>query len=181
MSDILKSLIAPKTSQDSFHSTRSQPSSPLVEPTTAGPTLPIYDVDTFLNDPNNRSLLSSNTNQNQASSKAKQAAGSNSPPQPIQLGVKTSNHSMALNHLCQARGLVPDFEIDGDQDGYGGALRIGEQTIGSEKNWRSKKEAKEWLAERGVEVVKRIEGKRKVPIGGGGWTSENWIGKLLGM
>ena len=181
MSDILKSLIAPKTSQDSFHSTRSQPSSPLVEPTNQASTLPFYDIDAFLNETSNQALLSSTTNQNQgSSSKAKRAACSSSPPQPVQLGVRTSNHVAALNHLCQARGLVPEFEIDGDQSGYGGVLRIGEQTVGSEKNWRSKKEAKEWLAEKGVEIVRRIEGKRKVSTEGGG-TSENWIGKLLGM
>jgi len=76
--------------------------------------------------------------------------------------------------------LVPEFEIDGNQGGFGGILRIGEQTVGSEQRWRSKKEAKDRLAEKGVEVVRGTEAKGKSPAGGGG-TSENWVGKLLGM
>lgn len=75
---------------------------------------------------------------------------------------------------------MPEFEIDGDQSGFGGIVRIGEQTVGSEQKWRSKKEAKDGLAEKGVEVVGRMEAKGKSPTGGGGM-SENWVGKLLGM
>ncbi len=181
MSDIISSLIVPKSSQESFYSTQSQPSSPLVRPASQAAKLPLYDVDAFLNDPNNKALLSSNANQSQgSSSRTKQAASNISPPQPVQLGVKTSNHIVALYHLCQDRGLVPEFEIDGDQSGFGGVLKIGEQSVGSERKWKTKKEAKDRLAEKGVEVVRRTEAKGKSPAGGGG-TLENWVGRLLGM
>ena len=182
MSDLISSLIVPKTSQESFHSTRSRlSSSPLVKPTRPDTELEICDIDTYLKDEENKALLATNTKQGQgSSSKGKRAASNSSPPQPVQLGVRTSQHVGALYHLCQERSIVPEFEIDGDQSGFGGVLRIGEQTVTSDQKWRSKKEAKEDLAEKGVEVVRWAEVKGKSPKNGGGGCLENWVGKLLG-
>ena len=186
MSDILPSLIVPKGSQESFRSAQSQPSSLLVEPVHEAAELPIFHIDNYLNDPKNRALLDPNTHQqqNQGSSFCAKPPANDNSPQPVQLGVKTSNPStnvVALYHLCQERGLLPEFEIDGNQNGFGGVLRLGEHTVVSEQKWRSKKEAKEGLAEKGVFVVGQIEVKGKSPAAGGGGSSENWIGKLLGM
>ena len=183
MSDLISSLIVPKTSQESFQSAHSQPPSPLVKPTRQNTELQIYDIDAYLNDEKNKVLLAINVKQNQnegSSSEGKQRANNGSPPEPVQLGVRTSQHVTTLFHLCQERSIVPEFEIDGNQDGFGGVLRIGEQTVAGKQKWGSKKAAKEALAEKGVEVVKGIEAKRKSPPARGGASPENWIGKLLG-
>ena len=185
MSDLMSSLIIPKTSQESFQSAHSKPSSPLNKPTRPNTALEIYDVDAYLNDEENKALLSTNAKQNQnlgSPSKGKQPANNGSPLQPVQLGVRTSQHVGALNILCQERSITAEYEIDGDQGGFGGVLRVGEQTIASEQKWRSKKEAKEGLAEKGLEVVRQIGAKGKSPTnGGGGGSSGNWIGRLLGI
>lgn len=179
MNDLLSSLIRPSNSQESFHSTSSQP--PIPSPPTKNlPNdnvhtaalqavgLPVYDVETYLNDPKNKAIVSA---------KGKEKASS-SAPQPVQLSVKTHNHMAALNQLCQERSLVPQFEIGGFQDAFGGTLIVGNETITTENRWGSKKEVKEALAEKGLVAVKAMEGNAKIVASG---SSENWIGKLLGM
>lgn len=75
---------------------------------------------------------------------------------------------------------MPDFQIDGDAIAdFGGILKIGDVTIASDERWHSKKEAREALAEKGLEAVKDMEAKRK----GTSTPAEkdkNWIGMLVG-
>lgn len=87
----------------------------------------------------------------------------------------------ALNSLCQLKGVVPIFEIDGDISNadFGGVLKIGEITIASDERWHSKKEVKEALAEKGLNAVKTMDAKRKEP-GTPGETGRNWVGMLHG-
>ena len=67
-----------------------------------------------------------------------------------------------------------DFEIEGDKHGFGGWLKVGNEMIGRDERWRSKKDAKEGLAERGLEVVKAMPLRGKVTAS----SQENWIGML---
>lgn len=77
------------------------------------------------------------------------------------------------------RGLLPRFEIEGDQRmGFGGTVAVGDETITSEQRWQTKKAAKEGLAEKAVGIVKAMPSlKRKRSEGE---TQENWIGMLHG-
>lgn len=77
------------------------------------------------------------------------------------------------------RGLTPRFEIEGNQDkGFGGNVKIGEKTVTTEDRWRSKKAAKEGLAEKILDFVKELPSqKRKRPAAE---PEENWIGLLHG-
>lgn len=84
----------------------------------------------------------------------------------------------ALNTLCQAKGLTAVFEIDGVVD-FGGVLKIGETTVKSEERWKSKKDAKEGLAEKSLDIVKAIDAKGKQSERSGE-PSKNWVGMLLG-
>lgn len=87
---------------------------------------------------------------------------------------------MTLYHLCQERGLTPEFDIEGDNEGgFGGWLKVGNETIGQDQRWRSKKDAKEGLSERGVEVVKGMEVRERGSAGRA--AQKNWIGMLQGM
>ena len=104
------------------------------------------------------------------------------PAQPVPLGSKSSHHITALNLLCQQKGLLPNFEIDGDAStaDFGGLLKIGDLTFTSDERWHSKKEAREALAVMALEHVKGMEGKKKEP-GTPGENNKNWIGMLVGM
>lgn len=77
------------------------------------------------------------------------------------------------------RGLLPRFEIEGDQRiGFGGNVTVGDKTITSEERWHTKKAVKEGLAEKAVEIVKAMPLlKRKRSVGE---IQENWIGMLHG-
>lgn len=77
------------------------------------------------------------------------------------------------------RGLTPRFEIEGNQlKGFGGNVKIGEKTATTEDRWRSKKGAKEGLAEKVLDFVKELPSqKRKRPAAE---PEENWIGLLHG-
>lgn len=192
MSDLLPSLITPFESEGSprsFHSSQSRPSTPpppqesssdhhTVAFQAAG--LPIYNVEAYLNDPDNQSILSSAAKNSNSKKKAEQP-GIKTMDEPVQLGSpKTSHHVSALNHLCQERGLVPEFEIDGNEfTGFGGWLKIGNEIIGSDEKWQSKKSAKEGLAAKGTETVKNMQGKGKGSATG--TPEKNWVGLLLGM
>lgn len=89
----------------------------------------------------------------------------------------TSHHLPLLNQQSQMRGIVPRFEIEGDQRmGFGGNVKVGDKTITSEERWQTKKAAKEGLSEKAVEIVKAMPSlKRKRSAGE---TQENWIGML---
>ena len=192
MADLMSSLLLPQRSQESFHSTHSYhresppaspPASPLPESSSnthnvafraAG--IPVCDVEAFLNDPNNQALLSGNAKNSPTSTQ--QAMSNPFNRSPVQLA-KSSHHVAVLNQLCQERGLVPTYEIDGDQlsGGFWGWLKIGNETIGRDEKWPSKKDAKEALAERGVEMVRNMQAKGKEPVNG---AQKNWIGMLQG-
>lgn len=94
---------------------------------------------------------------------------------------QTTSHNLPLLHQeSQQRGLLPWFEIEGDQRiGFGGNVTVGDKTITSEERWHTKKAAKEGLAEKAVGIVKAmpLSLKRKGSVGE---TQENWIGMLHG-
>lgn len=100
-------------------------------------------------------------------------------PKSTVVSQTTSHHMPLLHQESQMRGLLPRFEIEGDQHiGFGGNVKVGDQTITSEERWQTKKAVKEALAEKAVGVVKAMPSqKRKRPVGE---TQENWIGMLHG-
>lgn len=190
MADILSSLAAANGSHESFHSTNSHPAvgdtisqSPgqvqIAALQAAG--LPVHDVDTFLNSPENQALLAEAVSRKQTS-QAKQSStvGSNSGSSgPVLLGgTKTSHNIKALNEICQRKGLQLEFEIEGDQSGFSGWVSVGGENITTDKKWPSKKEAKEALAGMAMLSAGTLEAKANATPGGSG--QENWIGKLLG-
>ncbi|KAL8657793.1 MAG: hypothetical protein Q9226_001578 [Calogaya cf. arnoldii] len=179
-----------KDSHESFHSTRSQPELPMTNPTpnqvitdlhtaalqAAG--LPVYDIETFLNNqasPEANLPTQKKQRTNQASSSAPEQIGS----------PKTTHNVPALHHLCQKRGLVAEYEIDGDQVvGFGGTVTVGGVTIMSDQRWQNKKDAKEALAELAVPVVKEmgaIQKNEAVPLTPKEKpeSERNWVGMLL--
>ena len=197
MADLLESLVFPNSSQESFHSLAEHPSPSSPTDTTAkhdsatsqtsahsqqsalqAAGLPIYGVDAYLAAPENAALLHRAPDRKGAP--MKQAAPGLDPAQPISLGSKSSHHMTAFNLLCQQKGLVPDFQIDGDVSNanFGGILKVGDVTIASDERWHSKKEAREALAEMGLESVKGMEAKRRAQGTSG---EKNWIGMLVGM
>lgn len=108
------------------------------------------------------------------------ASGSKEPKaKTIVVSQTTSHHLSLLHQESQTRGLLPRFEIEGDQRmGFGGNVKVGDKTITTEERWQTKKAAKEALAEKAVSVVKTMPSlKRKRSIGE---TQENWIGMLHG-
>ena len=141
--------------------------------------LPIYDVEAYLAAPENAALLHRAPDQKKA--QRKQPEPEIDPAQPVSLGSKSSHHLIAFHTLCQQKGLVPDFQIEGDASiaDFGGSLKIGNQSITSDERWHSKKEAREALAEKGLDIVQGMEAKRKGPDTIGE-KDKNWIGILLG-
>ena len=199
MIDLLKSVVLPNSSQESFPSLAENfsSSSPTPNPakhdsaTPHSPSLsqpsalqaaglPIYDVDAFLAAPENATLLHRAPDRKNAPTQ--QRKPEINPPQPVSLGSRSTHHVTALNLLCQQKGLVPDFQIDGDASNadFGGFLKIGDVVIARDERWHSKKEAREALAERGLETVKGMEAKKKEP-NTPGVKDKNWIGLLLGQ
>ena len=198
MSDLLASLLAPKSnsSQESFQSSYSQPS-PNSGPATASSTsginppassklqasafqdagLSVYDIDSYLAEAKNPALSTQAPNEGSHSQHKSTQVASNR-LEPISLGSKTRHHVSALNILCQAKGLTAIFEIDGVMD-FGGVLKLGETTVKSEERWKSKKDAKEGLAEKGLEIVKAIDAKAKQSERSGE-AGKNWVGMLNG-
>ena len=200
MTDLLESLVLPKSSQESFHSLAEHPSPSSLtnvdvsanhDPGTPQPSsqsqlsalqaagLPVHNVDTYLAAPENAALL--NRAPDRKKTPTKQPKPGLDPAQPVSLGSKSSHHVTALNLLCQQKGLLPDFQIDGDAStaDFGGLLKIGDVTITSDERWHSKKEAREALAEKGFETVKGMENKGK-KTGAAGEKDKNWIGMLVG-
>lgn len=196
MTDLLTSLVDPSnlnSSQESFHSISSQPPShdiAMAEPTThahasafqaAG--LPIFDAESFLTDPKHASLrdkaASATKPKSQTSKRAQQSSDTG---EPVSLESKTSHYVGALNTLCQTKGFLPVFEIEGDASvpDFGGALRLRDVTIASEERWHSKKEAREALAQKGLETARGMP-KEKSTDTGGDMDERNWVGMLLGI
>ena len=170
-------LAAPQSSSQSQSQSQSQPQSSALH--AAG--LPIHDVDSYLAAPENAALLHRAPDRKNAATK--QSVPDMEPPQPVSLGSKSSNHSVAFNLLCQKKGLVPDFQIDGDASNadFGGVLKIGDVSIASDERWHSKKEVREALAEKGLEAVKDMEAKGKETSNSTpGERDKNWIGMLIG-
>ena len=198
MSDLLASLLVAKSnsSQESFQSSCSQPPpssgpvatslSPDVNPPASSQTqasasqdagFPVYDIDLYLADPENAASSTPAPNK-RGSSQHKSTQVVSNPLEPVSLGSKTSHHVAALTTLCQAKGITAVFEIDGVMD-FGGVLKIDGTTVTSEERWRSKKDAKEGLAEKGLDVVKTMDAKRKQSETSGE-AGKNWVGMLLG-
>lgn len=195
MADLLSSLITPShdnSSQESFHSVSSQPPShedTIMTETTidahdsalqaAG--LQIYEVDSYLTTPDNASSLRNRAAKGKKTPSSKPAQRSSESGEPVSLGSKTSHYVSALNQICQAKGYLPLFEIDGDTSiaEFGGVLRLGDVTVASDERWHSKKEAKEALAEKGMETAIGLKAKEKVAVSGEG-EEKNWVGMLLG-
>ena len=199
MADLLESLIVANSSQESLHSIAEHlppsspahvsathdsatPQSPLQSQLLARQAtgLPIYGVDDYLAAPENAALLRRAPDRKIAPMKQQKAE--TDPNQPVSLGSRSSHHLVALNLLCQQKGLMPDFQIDGDAStaDFGGLLKVGDVTIASDQRWHSKKEAREALAEMGLETVKGMAAVRKEP-GTPGQQDNNWIGMLGGM
>ena len=125
MPDLLSSLEAANGSHESFHSTHTSPDTAAVIKNTADPNLaalqaaglPIYYLDTFLDDPKNQALLADTPSRKQKgviSNKASTAQSSSSGTEPVLLGgPKTSHNVQALYDLCNRKGLRPEFEYEG--------------------------------------------------------------------
>ena len=198
MSDLLASLLIAKSnsSQESFQSSYSQPppssgpaaasSAPDAHPPASSQTqasafqdagFSVSDIDSFLAEAKNLALSTQASNEG-SDPQHKSAQMASNRLEPISLGSKTRHHVSALNILCQAKGLTAVFEIDGVVD-FGGVLKIGETTVKSEERWKSKKDAKEGLAEKGLDIVKALDakGKQSQKLGEAG---KNWVGMLLG-
>lgn len=147
----------------------------------------VYDVDAYLADPANVALLQSAASSAQhANYKEAESSNKEQRLQPVELGTQTSHYVSRLYEECQAKGLTPVFDIEGEADRatFGGVLRIGDATITLADQCGSKKKARERLAEKGVEVIKNMKAgmKEDSPAGVEGGTEKevNWIGMLQG-
>ncbi|MCJ1323223.1 hypothetical protein MMC15_008577 [Xylographa vitiligo] len=202
MSDLLASLLVPNSSQESFHSAASQPTThpPSPQPQHTLPTphglapLHLYDVSTFLSSPTTTSLLSTPPSTNTKTN----------PPLPSTTTTTTTAlplsgpHSAAsvsrLYQLCQAKGLTPLFAIDEDPlrpQWFRGSLAVGPATLALEASQPTKKQARQLLAERGCALVRGMPARDARPQHASTTTTitttdpepaavaENWVGKLL--
>lgn len=194
MADLLSSLIlpsSPRSSQESFRSVASQAdtsSSSLAKAQSTSTTfsasaafqqagLPVYDIDHYLKE--NANLRATSSNSKSLSQRPAQIA--NGTAEPVHLGTKTSYFVAALNTQCQLKGFVPVFEIEGDASNadFGCVLKLRDVEVTSDQRYPSKKEARERLAEKGLEVVKGIEAK-KGESGAAAEPGKNWVGLLHG-
>lgn len=94
-----------------------------------------------------------------------------------------------FHELCQEKGIIPHFEFEAvGSQGFGVRLSFRDEVLEERGPFRSKKEAKERVAEKGVDVVRGMMREGVVPgveggKGGGDAgvdKSENWVGILLG-
>lgn len=199
MANILGQTVAAKTSNESFHSSHSQQqsTSPIFAPPSNHVTsnlhdaalkaagLPIYDVEAYLNESRNQLPIKSPPVKSppQKKQKVRDVSPSSASGTPVQLGAPKTNHYVsALHQLCQERGLIAEYEIDGDQvEGFGGMVTIGGQTVASDQRSRNKKEAKEALAELGLPLVREMDAVKREKQGvAGEQDKKNWVGLLLG-
>lgn len=109
------------------------------------------------------------------------AAGSRKEPklQSTVAAQTTGHHLPLLYQESQIRGLTPRFEIEGDQrTGFGGNVKIGEETITAEEKWQTKRAAKEGLAAKAMDIVKTMPSQKRKRSATE--VEENWIGMLHG-
>ncbi len=164
--------------------------------------LTVSDVATYLQDPENARLLAeTGSKKRKAASNQAADASPTKPtttttttalpvPEPVQIGGPKTSHNVArLNHLCQERGLIPVFDfVEPTAQRFRATLRFGEHVVAFEEGamFGSKKEAKEAVAARGLDIIADIPLPR---AGGGAGISgpggvkereENWVGKLAG-
>jgi hypothetical protein len=126
---------------------------------------------------------------------------------PIPQGPRSAEAIATLNHLCQKRAITAEFSYSRVGEQYHQAtLRLGDVLLVDEqgRKFSSKKEAKEVMAVKGVEVVKgwiesEVKKNEQGELGGGEFavgkkrgldavpgkkddslTEENWVGLLLG-
>lgn len=195
MPDLLSSLATANGSNESFHSVNSSPalSTPNQKPLdvhsaalqAAG--VPVYDFDAYMNDPSHQLLLQGSVTAKKgktSSLRNNSSTGSgSSSTEPVQLGApKTSQHVKVLYEICQGSGLQLEFKIDGDPSGFGGWVSVNGEKIETDELWRSKKEAKEGLAGKGMELAQKLAQNPKsapVPSAVAG-PPVNWVGNLLG-
>lgn len=119
---------------------------------------------------------------------ARNPASQLAPAVAVPLGKpRTTEHIKHFHELCQQRGIAPAFEFENvDQQRFGVRLSFGDKVLEEKGPFNSKKEAKEAVAERGLEVVREMvrEGALSTDEGGsrggGEERAENWIGLLLG-
>ena len=191
-----------KDSHESFHSTRSQQEEapttnpgPIADLHTAAlqaAGLPVYDIDTFLNDPRNQASPEAKSPPQKKQRTNHGLSSSSSAPQQIG-SPKTTHNVPALHQLCQERGLVAEYDIDGDQAmWFGGTVTVGGEVIMSDQRWQNKKETKERLAELALPLVREMELRQKakpVPSSSSSSSSSpnekrelerNWVGMLVG-
>ena len=188
MPDLLSRLAAANGFHESFHSSHSSPDAAAAmdqAPVNSANThiaalqsagLPVYDVDAYLNDPKNQALLASTSK----SKKAVAAQSSSSGNEPVLLGgPRTSHHIKTLYDICNPKGLQPEFEFEGDEQGFSGWVSINGETIGTDERWPNKKAVKEALAERAIPLAKSMPVLAVKPAPAAE-SKVNWIGKLLG-
>ena len=193
MPDVLSRLAAANGSDESFHSSRSSPEEPIKQKASDVHTaalqaagLPVFDVDDYLNDPRNQLLLEKPTNSKKGkssnSTKDTLPGSGSSVPEPVPLGgPKTSYRVKLLNEFCQSNGLEVGYNIEGDQMRlFGGSVSINGETAGSTRRWPNKKEAKEGLAEQGIELARRKAAEKRPVASAATGTQVNWAGKLQG-
>lgn len=187
----LASIIASNGSHESFHSTYSNPKPATDTQVTAtihttvpeDATLQLHDVETLLSEPQTIALLAtagSSDKRIPSSGKQRTFNGSfSSNAEPILLGTsKTSDHVSPLYYECHQRGFSPNFEFEGDHNGFQGSVTINGQIFSTDQQWPNKKEAKEGLSEKALPFVKALALDRQVQVSAK--PQENWIGKLLG-
>ncbi|KAL8692257.1 MAG: hypothetical protein Q9218_002673 [Villophora microphyllina] len=191
MARVLEQTLASKGSHESFHSSHSQPPA---SPTFFSPSnqintdlhtaalqaagLPVVDIEAYLNDPRYQGPIPSKS----PPQKKQTTQNTSSSSEPVQLGAPKTSHNVPMLHqLCQERGLVAEFKIDGEQtEGFCGSVRVGEEVISNDQRWPNKKEAKEALAELALPVVRNMEAVKRDKVASGGEQERNWIGMLLG-
>lgn len=195
MPDLLSSLATANGSNESFHSVNSLPatSTPNQKPLdvhsaalqAAG--VPVYDFDAYMNDPSHQLLLQDSVTAKKgktSSLRNNSSTGSGSSSiEPVQLGApKTSQHVKVLYEICQGSGLQLEFKIDGDNSGFGGWVSVNGEKIEADELWRNKKEAKEGLAEKGMELAQKLaQNPKSAPVPSAAVGPQvNWIGNLLG-
>ena len=141
---------------------------------------PVHDFQTFLNNPANQTLLES-SKKKKSSTQSQNPLNYGANVQPVRLGGGHSSVSIStLYQLCQARGLTPEFQIDGSNTSFNGRLILGPDQVIEENNyWTTKKEVKQALAKKGIKVVESIDAPSAHSTTDSNPT-ENWIGKLMG-
>lgn len=195
MPDMLSPLAAANGLHESFHSSHSSPPGTHTEEKPANTHtaalqaagLPVCGVDEYLDDPNNQLLLqdavTSKKRKNSGLTNDQSIGSPSSAAEPVPLGgSKTSHHVKMLYELCQSCGLQLEFDIGGDQlSFFGGSVSINGESVHSDQRWPNKKEAKEGLAEKGMELARRLAQNGKPAAAAAATEPQvNWIGRLLG-